>query len=89
MVWQAREWYGKPEKEKWSGLTAVIATYGGKSDIGPNTTLTKEAADNLLLQVMEKKLPVQINGVQFAFKTAWLEDQDGKGRIMAEYAREQ
>lgn len=81
------EWYGKPEEEKWSGITAVLATYGGKNDVGPHTTLTKEAADKLLLQVLDKKLPVIVNGVPFVFKTAWMEDDNGKGRIMAEYVK--
>lgn len=80
-------WYGKPEEEKWTGFTAVLATYGTSSDIGPNSTLTRDAADNLLKQALEKRLPATINDVLFLFKTAWIEDENGSGRIMAEYLR--
>lgn len=79
------DWYGKPEEERWRGFTAVMQTYG----FDDRDTLTKEKADKMLAQIMEKRLPATINGVKFAFKTAWMEDQDGAGRIIAEYVREQ
>lgn len=71
------DWHHKPEEEQWTGFTAVVHWYSSKQE-----------ADKMLAQFIEKQAPVIINSVKFAFKKAWMEDQDGRGRVLAEYARE-